>query len=264
VTAYIKPTKPSQYSFWLELYLSEPNQKEQLSDALQTDFMTMSGITRSILLIACYLSPLIATVILEHAYTDCFRPIEFAPGRKPLNIQSLRHDCYAALSIMPNTGVEVDPNDMAKNALKPDSQKLFSLRLTGNDTYSVNGDKIRLPAIFASGDCFIRVTIDGGRIQSRGAVLFQHIYTWPVLRKWAYSLLKTCLVPRRKCHSVSGADLVGIGRSSGRYDSLILRTYLYVKGSTEEPNRPQFSDREKLNFRDFNVYTPTGQINDNR
>jgi hypothetical protein len=233
----------------------------------------MFGTPRSIWLIACSLYPWIASVKVRDSVTECSHLSLSGVGRRLLDVQKLRHDCYAALSIMPNTGVDVDPNETANNALKPDPEKLFNLRLTGKDTYRINGDKIRLPAVFASGDCAIEVRSEGEYSTSQKTALFQHIYTWPTLRNWAKNLIDDCLVPRTLNQRPIYIDWmwrffdwVWIGTSRGNYENLKLETVLLVKGNEGESNIPQFSEMDKEHYRviGFNVYTPTGQIHDTR
>jgi hypothetical protein len=168
---------------------------------------------------------------------------------------------------MPNTGVDVDPNAMATNASKPDPKKLFSLRLTGKDMYRIYGDKIQLPAMFASGDCLIQVRNSGEYTTSQKTALFQHIYAWPTLHNWANSLIDICFVRQTRRETTRDFLWVQIGTTHGYYDFLKLDTDVWVKRGQprpEEQNRPRFSEWEKRRFSGFNVYTPTGQIHDTR
>jgi hypothetical protein len=109
-----------------------------------------------LLLLAYHLHTLTATVTWKLSGPNCYLPEMF-------NNSNLRRDCFAAMSLAHNTGLAVDPDDTEKSkdtanlGLNHSSENLFSLRLIGKDTCRINGDKIRLPAVFYSGDCLVNI-----------------------------------------------------------------------------------------------------------
>jgi hypothetical protein len=125
-----------------------------------------------LLLLICYLLPLTADFPIEVKNDG----ISCQVGRRKLRkVPDLQKDCYAALSLVPNTGIEVDPQSMSLSDLKSGSEKLFSLRLTGNNTYRITDDKIRFPAEFMSGICLVEV-YDKLKYKPGNQALFNYIY----------------------------------------------------------------------------------------
>jgi hypothetical protein len=216
-----------------------------------------------LLLLACLTATL--TVEVEDKGTTC--PDE---RRTLQNIPDLKRDCYAALSLVPNTTIEADPQDMAMNQ---GSLPLLSLRLIGKETYRINGDKIRLPALFMSGNCLITVSGDV-KDKPGNQALFSHIYFWPQVRKQVRSIIDTCLGPSTS----SGNNVVYwsiIGYSDSRFHTghdipAELYTELHIRSMRNNPvlmensSIPFFTERDVMKFREYNVYTRTGLINDAR
>jgi hypothetical protein len=225
-----------------------------------------------LLLLACFLYPLSAKIAFQDYAPHCYRP-------KLLNISNLQRDCSAALSLVPNTGFEVDPDDMEKTNnmvkmdLKPGSDKLFSLQLVGKNTHRINGDKVRLPAVFYSGVCLVQVFMylpDN----NLNTALFQHMYVWPQVHKQGKRIIDECFVsePEQVGRGPSfwpRSTIIGFSRTDvqlpGEHEfSAAIHSSFHVKQNTAEPYNPRSSREEILLFRGFNVYTATGQINDNR
>jgi hypothetical protein len=222
----------------------------------------MFGIPRSVLLIAFFLHPLIAKVTLQIDGPHCTEPGAFNMHRGPLNIPGLRHDCYAALNIMPNTGVDGDAQDMTRNSHRRGSQDPFSVRLTGQGTYRINNDTIRFPAIFTSGDCAVFVQPGGQYASYQKTALFHHVYTWPTLRNLAKRAIDACLGVEPRLEIFQGFTWLHLGYVDGRYDTLTLGTGIWVKWRGEEANTPQFTEMDKVRFSAYNVYTSTGKLHD--
>ena len=225
-----------------------------------------------LLLLACYMHPLAAKVTVSDLGMECCRG--------PLNVsEELLRDCYAALSLVPNTNISIDPHYMNIHHPGPGSQKPISLELTGNDTYKINGDKVRVPAVFSSGICLVHVTAWDGRRrlvfpEDPGPALFQHIYFWPLVRKQVKGIIDDCLMNMLQRGETA---ILTIGTSSAKLDAgnrPPLTVYSQVIMSTSNnsnianirnsPYTRNFPKIDKYHLPRFNVYTPTGQINDIR
>jgi hypothetical protein len=219
-----------------------------------------------LLLLVCYSRPLtaIVTILPDHG-PECFLPQLLSIS----NIPNIRRDCLAALSLVPRTGLEVDPHDMVKQSHNPGNKKLFSLRISGKDAYRINKDKISLPATFFSGDCFVQVHLygsDGSKITA----LFQHMYLWPDVHKQVTSIIDDCFVPEvepifrgptyePKRIGSSGTNIQVRGEQISYWFEIY--TDLYIRRNSTYP----CSEEEIWDFcQGFNVYTATGQINDRR
>jgi hypothetical protein len=192
-------------------------------------------------------------------------------NRKLSNIHNLQRDCYAALSLVPYTGLELDPDETAK--AHPDSDKNISLRLVGNKIHRINGDRVRLPALFMSGDCLIQVR---GRFTDKpeNQVLFSHMYFWPEVHKQTISNINRCLGkpvvverPGEYWVSIAWSDAqfhVGQRTLSDIQTCLLLRP---IRRNVVFPgisNNPNFTEVESFEFHHFNIYTPTGLVHDVR
>jgi hypothetical protein len=223
-----------------------------------------------LLFLACYLLSLTAEDTVEVADEG---PQCRTGNRRLSNIQSFRRDCYAALSLIPNTGLELDPDETAKAHSEPGSDKRISLRLVGNKTHRINGDMVRLPAVFMSGDCLILVEAKF-KDRPENQVLFSHMYFWREVHKQTIGNIKSCLGPP-VVRETGWAYWVTIAVSATRFymgESTLstVHTSLHVRPirrnsvSQKNSNKPNFTSGESLYFQRFNVYTPKGLIHDAR
>jgi hypothetical protein len=187
-------------------------------------------------------------------------------SRKLLNKEFFESQCNAALSLVPRSKRDIDLQHMATDGLNPGSETLIGKE------YQINGDKIRLPAVFLSESCLIRITttfglgiVDGrfGRERSNQA-LFNGIYLWPNVQKQGKNIIKACLGSQ-----VLGDDWSEIGWSRtevyienefpARFTlEMFVRPWRPTNPGTS--NNPLFTKSQVKRFTFCNIYTPTGLI----
>jgi hypothetical protein len=113
----------------------------------------------------------------------------YQPGYKVLPKEQLM-DCYAAMDLIPHTGIMPAPDLMLSSAPR------FALELTGRDTYKINGDKIRFPAAFLAGRCIIMIRAENVTSpfpDQPDIALLLHLYFWPRVLEIAEYLISSCL-----------------------------------------------------------------------
>jgi len=106
----------------------------------------------------------------------------------------------------------------------------------------------------------------------RNDALFQHIYVWPQVHKPGGMIIGSCFVKTQELEQFGRRPslwprTIGTSRANIHLDQGVhftIHTSLQVKENTAEHSSPCSSREEKILFRDHNVYTTTGQINDNR
>jgi hypothetical protein len=177
--------------------------------------------------------------------------------------ETLRN-CYTALSLMPHTGLEVDPDYITVNRQAPDSKRPISVKLVGK--YNINGDRIRFPAAFHSGNCSIIVrTRLGGTLHPQyvykparfSPALLQHVYIWPHARQQAKSIIKQAFfecLGRTTAAGTPSLTSQGYKMSELHMDGYTFQFVISVSTNVYSNHSLRF----------YNVYTPQGQLNDVR
>jgi hypothetical protein len=222
------------------------------------------------LLFAYYLLSLTAEdVEVTNEYAHC------KIGTRMLsNVQNLGQDCYAALRLAPNPGIELDPHEMERNRFAPGPDKPISLRLVGNKTHRIDGDLVRLPAAFMSGNCIIVVNTNI-MDKPENQALFNHMYCWKEVRRQVISSIRSCLngqpVPEERAHQnwmliaeFKSKFHLGQRTLSDSSTELRVRPIRRNPVSTEDPNNPDFTKEESREFQLYNIYNSTGLIHSNR